>query len=73
MKIKVIDVTGYVGFENVQLPFIVEAHLFSDDLQTFFVSQEEMAKVEGCEILEDDVWEGCDYVFFSWDVEVIEE
>lgn len=73
MKIKVIDVTGYVGFENVRLPFIVEAHLFSDDLQTFFVSQEEMAKVEGCEILEDDVWEGCDYVFFSWDVEVIEE
>ncbi|UAW58141.1 hypothetical protein ASO2A_032 [Escherichia phage vB_EcoM_ASO2A] len=73
MKIRVCDVLGYVGFENVQIPFVVEAHLVSDDMTTFFVTIEEMSKVEGWEWFEEDVWEGCDYVFFSDEVNILAE
>lgn len=73
MKIRVCDVLGYVGFEHVQIPFVVEAHLVSDDMTTFFVTIEEMSKVEGWEWFEEDVWEGCDYVFFSDEVNVLSE
>ena len=73
MKIRIDEVIGYVGFDKVEFPIVVEVECHSEDMVTFHVTQEEFAKVPGWVWTKDDVWEGCNYVFMRGEVTVMED
>lgn len=69
MKIRLKSASGYVGLKNVKFP--VEVQVQSKGYQLYYVSYEEMSKVEGWFFHERDTEEGSFYCFYFNEVDVV--
>lgn len=73
MKIRLKSACSFIGLQEVEFPVEVEVTSHDDDLTMFFVSIENMSTIPGWFWTKDDVWDGCKYIFFNDEVEIVEE
>ncbi|XKX17407.1 hypothetical protein MVUOKPPV_CDS0010 [Klebsiella phage phi1_175008] len=73
MKIRLKSACSFIGLQKVEFPVEVEVTSHDDDLTMFFVSIENMSTIPGWFRTKGDVWDGCKYIFFNDEVEVVVE
>lgn len=73
MKIRLKGVCSFIGLQDVEFPVEVEVTSHDDNLTMFFVSIQNMSTIPGWFWAKDDVWDGCKYIFFDDEVEVVVE
>ena len=73
MRIRLKSACSFIGLQGVEFPVEVEVTSHDDDLTMFFVSIEKMSTIPGWFWTKDDVWDGCKYIFFNDEVEVVVE
>lgn len=73
MRIRLKSACSFTGLQKVEFPVEVEVTSHDDDLTMFFVSIQNMSTIPGWFWTKDDVWDGCKYIFFNDEVEVVVE
>lgn len=73
MKIRLKSACSFIGLQDVEFPVEVEVTSHDDNLTMFFVSIQNMSTIPGWFWAKDDVWDGCKYIFFDDEVEVVVE
>lgn len=73
MRIRLKSACSFIGLQEVEFPVEVEVTSHDDNLTMFFVSIQNMSTIPGWFWTKDDVWDGCKYIFFDDEVEVVVE
>lgn len=71
MRVKLLHSGGYDGLAEVQFP--VEVEVERKGYSLYYISYDVISALPGWFYSPDDVYEGCEYAFYGYEVQVMEE